>query len=55
MMEGEVGPGRLAVRWDGRDAGGRPVASGVYVVRATVFGQGPGGIVTMSRKLLLAK
>jgi flagellar hook assembly protein FlgD len=26
-------PGRKQVTWDGRDDGGRPVASGVYVVQ----------------------
>ncbi len=55
IMEGEAGPGRLPIRWDGRDSGGRPVASGVYLVRATVSGQGAGAGVTMVRKLLLAK
>jgi N-acetylmuramoyl-L-alanine amidase len=55
IAEGEAGPGRLAVRWDGRDAGGRPAASGVYIVRATVSVQGTGGAATMVRKLLLTK
>jgi hypothetical protein len=55
MMEGEAGPGRLAIQWDGRDAEGRPVASGVYIVRATVSTQRPGGTGTLVRKLLLAK
>jgi hypothetical protein len=55
MMEGETGPGRQTVRWDGRDAAGRPVASGVYLVRVTAAAQGPGGSATSVRKLLLAK
>ncbi len=55
IMEGEAGPGRLPIRWDSRDSGGWPVASGVYLVRTTVSGQGAGAGVTMVRKLLLAK
>jgi hypothetical protein len=30
LEEGELAAGPHAVRWDGRDAGGRPVASGIY-------------------------
>ena len=30
--------GRHAVRWSGRDAAGRPVASGIYLGRLTVAG-----------------
>jgi hypothetical protein len=28
-----MGPGAFRAEWDGRDAGGRPVASGVYFYR----------------------
>jgi hypothetical protein len=34
------GPGRYALRWDGRSAGGNAVASGMYVVRV----EGPAGV-----------
>ena len=33
--------GRHAIQWDGRDDAGRPVASGVYFVRADFGGQAP--------------
>jgi hypothetical protein len=55
LMDGQAGPGRSAVQWDGRDARGRAVASGVYLVRATAVASGGGGSMTAVRKLLLAK
>jgi hypothetical protein len=33
IANGRFAPGRHVLRWDGRDAGGREVANGVYVVR----------------------
>jgi CubicO group peptidase (beta-lactamase class C family) len=41
--------GRYAVRWEGQDDRGRPVASGIYVYRLEVGDQ------TMSRALVLAR
>ena len=35
LVDGPVGPGRHAARWDGRDDEGRACASGVYFVRLT--------------------
>jgi flagellar hook assembly protein FlgD len=43
----EAAPGRL--EWNGRDETGRPVASGVYFVRAT------SGAAEVSRKLVLLR
>jgi flagellar hook assembly protein FlgD len=36
LFEGIVGEGAQAVRWDGRDDAGRPVASGVYLASITM-------------------
>jgi hypothetical protein len=33
LVEGPVAPGRHQAHWDGRDAAGRPVASGIYFLR----------------------
>jgi hypothetical protein len=33
LIQGPMPPGRHEVRWDGRDAAGHPVASGVYFLR----------------------
>ncbi|MDX1395982.1 MAG: FlgD immunoglobulin-like domain containing protein [Gemmatimonadota bacterium] len=35
MVVRAAGPGAVSVLWDGRDAGGRRAASGVYFVRAS--------------------
>ena len=43
-------PGRYEVVWDGRDRGGREVASGVYFYRLEVVEQ---GIVETRRMVLL--
>lgn len=40
--------GRVSATWDGRDSGGRPMPSGVYLVRAHA-----GGTVVTSRVVLL--
>jgi hypothetical protein len=55
IMNGDAGPGRMAVTWDGRNPDGRAVASGVYMVRASIDAAGADGAVTIVRKLLLAK
>lgn len=34
LHEGEAAPGRMSLRWDGSDRSGRPVAPGVYLIRA---------------------
>ena len=48
LVRGEQGAGRYEVVWDGRDAGGRPVASGAYVVRLEA-----GGFTAIRKMLLL--
>jgi hypothetical protein len=35
LREDAFAPGRHVLRWDGRDASGRPVPSGVYFMRVT--------------------
>ncbi len=42
-----VGPGRQAVRWDGRDDAGRPVAAGIYLYRLTTAEGTGGGKMTL--------
>ena len=50
VMEGErLAPGPHTVSWDGRDDGGRRVASGVYFVRADVGGRAVVERVTLLR------
>ncbi|MFQ5745197.1 MAG: FlgD immunoglobulin-like domain containing protein, partial [Acidobacteriota bacterium] len=39
LLDAEVDAGSHEVRWDGRDAAGKSVASGVYFYRVTGFGQ----------------
>jgi hypothetical protein len=39
LVDRTLSPGRHTVSWDGRDTGNRPVAAGVYFVRATGSGQ----------------
>ena len=36
LLEGEYGAGHYEVKWDGRDAQGNPVSTGVYSYRLTV-------------------
>lgn len=35
LVDKVLPPGRLTIVWDGRDSGGRPVASGIYLYRLT--------------------
>jgi outer membrane protein assembly factor BamB/predicted phosphodiesterase len=35
LLDGPLAPGQHAARWDGRDASGREVASGIYFLRLT--------------------
>jgi len=49
LQDGLLAAGSHTLVWNGRDADGRPVASGVYVARLEAGGR------TESRKLLLAK
>jgi len=46
---GSYGRGRHAISWDGRDQGGRQVASGVYFVRLSLAGG------TQQRRLVVAR
>jgi len=39
VVRNEYGAGQQVVTWDGRDAGGRPVSSGVYFLRAVSAGE----------------
>ncbi len=50
LWSGQAGPGTLSLEWDGRDAGGRDVSSGIYFLRAHAEGQG-----RASRKMVLLK
>jgi hypothetical protein len=38
LLEGEAGPGAVALRWDGREAGGAPARTGVCFLRLSVDG-----------------
>jgi len=49
LADGPVGRGRHTVTWDGSDAAGRPVASGVYFVRLDVEGH------VKTEKIVLAR
>ena len=49
LVSGRVKAGRHSVRWDGTDGGGRPVASGVYLLRLEAGGAG------ISRKIVKAE
>ena len=49
LVDGSRPGGRFIERWDGADASGRPVAAGVYFVRATA------GTWTSARKVVLVR
>jgi hypothetical protein len=49
LVEEEVPPGRFKVTWDGTDANGKPVATGIYVYRLQV------GEHVEAKKMLLLK
>jgi hypothetical protein len=49
LLDASFEPGRHRIAWDGRDAGGRVVAAGVYFLRAS----GPG--VVASRRVVRAR
>ena len=49
MVEGIREAGHHVVRWDGRDASGNSLASGIYVYRLTA------GSVVLARKLSLTQ
>jgi len=49
LADGPFGPGRHLLSWDGRDARGRGVASGVYFVRLVSGG------IQQTRRIVLAK
>jgi hypothetical protein len=49
LRRGTFGPGRHAVTWPGRDQQGRPVASGVYLVRLSAAGLEAVQTVTLVR------
>jgi hypothetical protein len=49
LARAQQGPGRFAVRWDGRDDQGRPLASGVYLYRLRA------GAYQETRRLTLLK
>jgi flagellar hook assembly protein FlgD len=39
LFDGEMGAGHRSIAWDGRDAVGRPVASGIYFGSLLVDGR----------------
>jgi hypothetical protein len=49
LQDGLLPPGRHEILWDGRDAGGQPVASGVYFYRLIA------GSSRMARTMALIK
>jgi hypothetical protein len=49
LLAGDLAAGEQAVSWNGRDALGRPVASGIYFIRLHTNGQ------ELTRKVVLAK
>ena len=49
LVQGVVAPGWHEVRWDGRDAAGRAVASGVYLYRLATVGEVRTGKMTLVR------
>jgi flagellar hook assembly protein FlgD len=49
VVDGEVGPGRHAFEWDGRDEAGQEVAAGTYFYRLVAAG------ISYSRKAILAR
>lgn len=48
LISGDLAPGRRSVVWDGREDGGRTMASGVYACRLSA-----GGLATMRKMTLL--
>jgi len=53
VVKEELPPGPHAINWDGRDAGGKSLASGVYFARLKV--RGPGLDQQLNRKLNLLR
>mgnify|MGYP000974098669 CR=1 FL=1 len=49
LTEGERSAGRHEAVWDGRDASGRAVSSGVYLYRLEAGGQAGMGKMTLVR------
>jgi hypothetical protein len=49
LVNEELRPGRLAVTWDGTDASGHPVASGMYIYRLSA------GSFQASNRMVLTK
>jgi flagellar hook assembly protein FlgD len=49
LLDGATAPGPTTLRWDGRDLAGRPVAAGIYHVRAEIAG------VRLTRRIALVR
>jgi hypothetical protein len=49
LFAGLAGQGTHAVRWDGRDNGGNPMSSGIYLYRMNA------GTIVMNKKMMLLK
>jgi hypothetical protein len=52
---GEMGAGRHAINWDGRDQSGHVVAAGLYLYRLVVTGENGGAVFTLMRRMALVK
>ncbi|RMH80309.1 MAG: T9SS C-terminal target domain-containing protein, partial [Calditrichaeota bacterium] len=50
LVNRRLAPGRYTVQWDGTDAAGQPVASGVYLYRLTA-----GNRMSLTRKMVLLR
>ncbi len=52
LVEGDLGPGRYRLDWDGRDEFGNLLSSGVYFYRLEAFGEGKSFVDTKKMVLL---
>ena len=56
LLDGSPYPGQINVQWDGTNAGGNPVASGVYFCRLEVLdATNPVGWETQVRKMMIVR
>jgi len=55
LVDGEVETGMHEVAWEGTDASGREVSSGMYLYRLTYAGRTPSDQGTVTRKMVLVR